>query len=432
MQLQANFNSIDDSKSKALLVHPTGNANSRAVLEGMCNHEILGEFHTAVASYPGNIWSILSKTPLGRDFARRQFSLKAKSLTRQRPAKEILRLLSNKLGFGFATKHEVGPLSVDAVYRDVGRAAARKMRRINFGCVYAYEDGALDTFETAKELGLQCYYDLPIGYWRAARQFLDVERERWPEWASTMPGLKDSPEKLERKDKELKMADAIFVASSFTAKTLEEYPESGLAPVHVIPYGFPSPVGQRNYDELHSRKLRLLFVGGLSQRKGIADVFAAADHHHSDVELTVIGRGQVDDCPPLKAALGRHRWIPSMPHDQVLKEMRSHDVLLFPSLFEGFGLVITEAMSQGTPVITTDRTAGPDVFDDGKSGWLVPPGDTDALIQKIGELLSDRDQIANVGFEAMKMASTRSWKDYGDELACKVASLMESKVHNRQ
>ena len=125
-----------------------------------------------------------------------------------------------------------------------------------------------------------------------------------------------------------------------------------------------------------------LFVGGLSQRKGIADVFAAADHHQDDVELTVIGRGQVDDCPPLKVALGRHRWIPSMPHDQVLKEMRAHDVLLFPSLFEGFGLVITEAMSQGTPVITTDRTAGPDVFEDGKSGWLVTPGDTDALIRK--------------------------------------------------
>ena len=63
-------NSIDDSKTKALLVHPTGNANSRAVLEGMCNHGILGEFHTAVASYPGNtlvdcfrrhLWDVTSR-----------------------------------------------------------------------------------------------------------------------------------------------------------------------------------------------------------------------------------------------------------------------------------------------------------------------------------------------------------------------------------
>ena len=353
-------------------------------------------------------------------------------MTRQRPAKEILRLISNKLGLGFATKHEVGPFSVDAVYRDVGLAAARRLRQIDFGCVYAYEDGALDAFETAKGRSLQCFYDLPIGYWRAARQLLDVERERWPEWAITMPGFKDSPEKLERKDKELELADAIFVASSFTARTLEEYPESRLAPVHIIPYGFPTPIAERDYNGLHSRKLRFLFVGGLSQRKGIADVFAAADHHQGDVELTVIGGGQVDDCPPLKTALGRHRWIPSMPHDQVLKEMRAHDVLLFPSLFEGFGLVITEAMSQGTPVITTDRTAGPDVFEDGKSGWLVTPGDTNLLIQKIGDLLNDRDQIANVGLEAMKMASTRSWKDYGDELASKVTSLIESKVHDRQ
>ena len=50
--------------------------------------------------------------------------------------------------------------------------------------------------------------------------------------------------------------------------------------------------------------------------------------------------------------------------------MKEHDVLIFPSLFEGFGLVITEAMAQGTPVITTDRTAGPDVISDNENGCL--------------------------------------------------------------
>ena len=51
--------------------------------------------------------------------------------------------------------------------------------------------------------------------------------------------------------------------------------------------------------------------------------------------------------------------------------MREHDVFVFPSLFEGFGLVITESMSQGTPVITTDRTAGPDLIKNDENGWLL-------------------------------------------------------------
>lgn len=47
-----------------------------------------------------------------------------------------------------------------------------------------------------------------------------------------------------------------------------------------------------------------------------------------------------------------------MPHDQILNLMRTQDVFVFPSLFEGYGLVVAEAMSQGTPVITTSRTCG--------------------------------------------------------------------------
>ena len=53
--------------------------------------------------------------------------------------------------------------------------------------VYAYEDGALASFRAAQSLGVARLYDLPIGYWRAARRLLDAEQARWPEWQSTLP-----------------------------------------------------------------------------------------------------------------------------------------------------------------------------------------------------------------------------------------------------
>ena len=135
------------------------------------------------------------------------------------------------------------------------------------------------------------------------------------------------------------------------------------------------------------------------------------------VELTVVGRKAGAGCPALDEALLRHHWIPSLPHAQVLQLMRQHDVLVFPSLFEGFGLVITEAMSQGTPVITTDRTAGPDLIEHGENGWLVEAGSTQALVQAIEALLSRPELVAAAGRAAARTARGRPWAVYGQELA---------------
>ena len=66
-----------------------------------------------------------------------------------------------------------------------------------------------------------------------------------------------------------------------------------------------------------------------------------------------------------------HNYLGPMPHDKVLQEMRKADVFIFPSLFEGFGMVITEAMSQGTPVIATDRTCAVDLIKNGENGWVI-------------------------------------------------------------
>jgi len=73
--------------------------------------------------------------------------------------------------------------------------------------VYAYEDCALKSFQKAKKWGIQCIYDLPIGYWRAAHQIFEKERTMQPGWACTLAGLSDSTDKLARKDEELMLAD---------------------------------------------------------------------------------------------------------------------------------------------------------------------------------------------------------------------------------
>jgi glycosyltransferase involved in cell wall biosynthesis len=404
-----------------IISHPTGNANVRAAVAGLADADILSEFHTAIASFPGSTLDRLGGIGPLAEIRRRRFETRLQPFTKMHPWYELGRLIAAKAGLGGLTKNETGMFSVDAVYHSLDRTLTSRLMKVarQVNAVYAYEDGAMLTFREAQRLGLKRLYDLPIGYWRAAQRLLGAEQERWPEWKSTLTGLGSSQAKLSRKDEELLLADRIFVASSFTAKTLEDF-RGKLAPVEVIPYGFPAVTGTREYENISGRPLRLLFVGGLSQRKGLADLFKAVERLGDAVTLTVVGRKVTEECAPLNAALTRHRWIPSLPHAEILKIMREHDVLVFPSCFEGFGLVITEAMSQGTPVITTDRTAGPDLITDGETGWLTQAGSSDALYNTIAGLLQNPDRIATVGQAAMDKARSRPWEVYGQELAAAI------------
>jgi glycosyltransferase involved in cell wall biosynthesis len=134
------------------------------------------------------------------------------------------------------------------------------------------------------------------------------------------------------------------------------------------------------------------------------------------VTLTLIGRKTEASCAPLDAALSEHRWIASLPHQGVLEEMQRHDVLVFPSLFEGFGLVILEAMSQGVPVIATMHTAGPDLITDGVEGFLVPIRSAEAIARRLELLLRRPGQLQEMKAAALAKARTCSWTQYRETI----------------
>ncbi len=406
---------------KILLSHLTGNANVKSAAYGFFEANILAEFHVAIASIPGSVLDRIGSINLFSEIRRRRFNPVLKPFMHTWPWFELARMVSLKTGFASLTNKRTAPFFIDAVVQNLDKHVANSLRNAKkkgANAVYCYEDVAIFSFREAKRLGLQCFYDLPIGYWRTAHRLLEAERERWPAWIPTMTGLSDWNEKLARKDEELKMADRIFVASTFTEKTLKDFPGS-LAPIEVVPYGFP-PVNDvpRLYPGFkNGRPLKLLFVGSLSQRKGIADLFAAVKVLGEKVTLTLVGSKTIHGCAVLENALARHTYISSLPHHEILKLMREHDVLVFPSLFEGFGLVITEAMSQGTPVITTDRTAGPDIIKHNNNGWLIEAGSTIALKEAIENLLMNPASIEGTSRAAMETARLRPWELYGKELS---------------
>jgi glycosyltransferase involved in cell wall biosynthesis len=404
---------------KVLFTHPSGNEVVRAALNGVQSAGLLDSFYTSFASFPESTLDRMANIPGLSEIKKRTFASNLQDKTRTAPFREVGRIVASKIGLKNLVKHEVGFFSVDAVYHAIDRWVASVIQKSppdRIGGIYAFEDGAEFSFVAAKQRGLKCFYDLPIGYWRYARKLMAVEREIRPEWSSTLTGFLDSEKKLARKDEEIRLADHIFAGSTFTAASLVEYPGK-LPPISVITYAFPPVNAQRVYSSNYNEPLKLLFVGGLSQRKGIANIFEAVKPLGKHVSLTVVGQKAVEDCAALNKALSEHKWIPSLPHGEILNLMRQNDVLLFPSLFEGFGLVITEAMSQGTPVITTDRTAGPDLITHGENGWIIEAGSTVALQESLEKILEHRNMVQLVGHAAQTTAEQRPWPVYGGELA---------------
>ena len=398
--------------AKVLLSHPTGNSNTRAVAEALHREQLLQSFQTCLAV--GND----SRDPFkNRLFAPRKVDV-PDALIQTHPWREFIRLLSEKSGlFPGIRSHERGACCVDRIYRHLDASVARKIEMDftdEISAVYAYEDGACATFSVAAQKQLHCFYDLPIGYWRAARRIQRTEAERHPEWRDTMPALVDSEDKLLRKDEELKQADTVIVASEFTARTLSEAPFP-VARRYVVPYPCPPTIRDPDPSKAPGQKLKVIFVGSLSQRKGLADLIDACKIAKDEVDLTIIGR-RVANCRPLDAALKRHRWIESFPHSQILREMREHDVLIFPSLFEGFGLVVTEALSQGIPVIATDHTCAPDIIQEGREGFIVPIRAPQAIAEKLIYLNENPDKLREMKKMSLARAKSLTSERYAAQL----------------
>ena len=396
-----------------LMGHPTLNANVRAAADALTLAGLLGEFHTSLDT---TRLSALLPKQLGRSLARRSLPPRVSQITRTHPWLEMGRLMSRT---GPLRTVAADRFSVDRAYSAIDSSIAERVTTETSG-VYAYEDGAIRSFTRARELNIPTIYDLPIGYWREGREIADEEAELNPAWASTLQGLADSPLKLEQKDFELERSSMVLVASTFTLRTLQSF-KGTLPPVRVIPYGAPPVVEQLKFS--NRRKVRALYVGSLTQRKGISYMFDAVRSLGDDVELTVVGR-RAGESKILDSALASVTWHPSLSLPEVLRLMRNHDVLLFPSLFEGFGLVLTEALSQGLPIITTPNTAGPDLIRDGQEGWIVPIRSSSAIAACLTRLVEDIDLRNAMKVNAARAASSLRWESYQEGLVQAVREVL--------
>lgn len=406
-----------------LFSHPTGNTNVRALLSAYDKAGLMAGFITTIAIDKNAVWLKYLPLRVKEELLRRTFPVKREKLI-TRPARELARLMLPKIGLVNQIQKPDSWANINAVYRDLDTYTSLYLKKYGYSkkvtAIYAYEDGALASFTQAKKMGIECIYELPIAYWKTLRKLLSAEAERMPAWAITLKGgIADSSEKTDQKTRELDLADKIIVPSSFVSESLPE--SASHKQVRIAAFGSPiintdSLKKKVRQQPLSADPLRILFVGSMSQRKGLGDLFEAMKLLKKlPVELVVLGSLQA----PMAFYRQQYqdfRYETGRTHSGVLELMRECDIFCLPSIVEGRALVLQEAMSQALPLIITPNTGGADLIINSETGFLVDICSPSAIAEKITWFYDNWQQINSMGSKAQKHAADYTWQKYADSV----------------
>jgi glycosyltransferase involved in cell wall biosynthesis len=283
---------------------------------------------------------------------------------------------------------------------------AKQLARLKPDVVVAFENGAYHTFSEAKRLGIPCVLDAPSMH-RSTQ-------------AALAPPL-SSPYLAEinrRKDAEVERADLILTCSPLAAKS---YTDAGVASEKVIPIllgaALPNEIPGR---EKRDGPVRFLFAGSLSYHKS-TDLLLAAFRRLARAgipyELQIVG-GASDRKWITEIAHTPHTtYFGHQPQRRLYELLTQADCLVLPSRFDSFGMVVTEALACGTPVLLSRTTGAGAILDiHPQAGWVTDATE-DALYGAIDCLARNRQALLHARHAAAEAGGDFSWSSYRGRVA---------------
>jgi glycosyltransferase involved in cell wall biosynthesis len=215
--------------------------------------------------------------------------------------------------------------------------------------------------------------------------------------------------------------DYIITGSDASADSIVEavgIPREGIRAIHD---GVETEVF-RPLDDVEPEENRVLFVGNSEDRnKGIRYLLKALQRLRSEVpfHLRVVHHPGSRGAPKMVQDLGLHgrvTFLEQLSTDELVREYNSAQLLVSPSLYEGFGLPAAEAQACGAPVIATSAGALPEIVEDGVTGLVVPPGDSQTLARAIATLIQEPERCREMGAAGAKRIRERfSWRRTAEE-----------------
>jgi glycosyltransferase involved in cell wall biosynthesis len=212
-----------------------------------------------------------------------------------------------------------------------------------------------------------------------------------------------------------RLADRLIVLNETDRRFALERGWQPGARVDVVPHGVSDRFLQPPLGDA-ARGAGALFCGAWDRVKGVTYLVQAFDRLAAEgrpVPLTILGPG-LSTADVMQSIPDRLRptvtVVERVPEDRVIEEYRRHDLLVFPSTYEGFGLVVLEAMSQGLPAVATAVGCVPDLIRDGENGVIVPVRDPAALANAVRRIIDAPSERDRMGANAAVTVASMTWR----------------------
>lgn len=225
-----------------------------------------------------------------------------------------------------------------------------------------------------------------------------------------------------RECRECEMADIVMVPVSFVKATLCS---AGLPKNKILvnPYGYDEEVFYSTPNKLFPDVV--MYGGTISRRKGWFYLKNILQYYENTSTKFIIAGGIE---PALRnevygffARTSKNiQYLGPLRQKKLAYYMRNVGVFIFPSVLEGFGMPILQALASGTLAIVSQATCGYDLIRQGLNGYVINKQDTRHWLEKIEQLLLDKEKILNMGHNAAKSVVDLTWDRYIDRLVKRI------------
>jgi glycosyltransferase involved in cell wall biosynthesis len=321
----------------------------------------------------------------------------------------------------------VGLTSVLGIMLDARRAtetavAIRAARDFSAGVVrngfgaaggfYGISGECLEQLEAARAQGLWTAVEQIIAPRASVDRLVAAEADRFPDWEPTIEDDLLSGAYAAREIAEWKAADIIICPSEFVRDGIGEAGGPTEKCV-VVPYGIDTGFRLQPRLPHPERPLHVLTVGAVGLRKGAPYVLEAARRMGKEANFRMVGPCFVAQPrhDELRAALDLRGAV---PRTEIMDHYAWADVFLLPSVCEGSATVVYEALAAGLPVVTTPNAGS--VVRNSVDGFIVEPGDIDAICRSLRLLNEDRALLEAMSRQACETATDYDLAAYGKRL----------------
>jgi glycosyltransferase involved in cell wall biosynthesis len=296
-----------------------------------------------------------------------------------------------------------------ALHPMFGRWAAREVARQSWDIVHAFSGVAEEVFLEAEKT----HRSLVRGSSHILTQdrLLHEEEKR-----AGVPILRPSAWMKEREIREYALADSIVVLSSFA---LESFLEHGIAreKLKLVPLGVdtnrfqatPESIGERCRRIRSGEPLRVLFAGTFSFQKGILDFAEIVRRLKDRFCFRVLGDAPNESGPVLRNLEGCLEMVPRQPQFELPQWYAQADLFLFPTIQDGFALVLSQALAAGLPILATRNCSSRDILRHGETGWVLPIRQPEAFIATLQWCDEHREELASMVERIQGEFRPRDW-----------------------